>query len=346
MVQKYSADSATGVLGNTDTKTPKKKQQKIPKEKKKQSNACIKFCFTKNDIPQNEEEAIQLYDNYSAIIKNIPNIVFYIFQLELGEDNKRYHLQGYLDLEFKARFTEWKHIENGAHFTPAKGSRQHNINYCSKSNTKVKGPTIWDKSKEPKYTLEQLQMVSYDNLYDFQKTILNTMRNDNSDRDIYWYYSTCTNIGKTMIAKHLMYYDDFGLVAGDNKDIMCAIVGKDGKKPLKKGYLFNFSNDKNLKKISYASMEQMKDGLVFSPKFENNGMLVPPFKCICFANGPPIARKSDRWKVFEIREGIILDDKLDYYEKWQKIHSIKNKNVFKEIIEFKFKEEEIIVNFD
>lgn len=330
MAKKNSANSVKGVLGNTESKPPPKKQ----------SNACKNFSFTKNDIPQIEEEAIKFYENYSARLLKIPNIIYFIFQLELGEDNKRYHLQGYIQLSIKARFTEWKDIECGAHFEPSKGSRIQNDSYCSKSDTKVLGPTIWDKSKIPLYTPEQLHMVSEDKLYDFQKQILNIIRKCNSDRYIYWFYSEKTSIGKTMIGKHLMYYDDFGLVAGDNKDIMCAIVGKDGRKPLKKGYLFNFSNDKNLRKVSYTSMEQMKDGFIFSPKYESGGMLVPPFRCVCFANGPPVVRNSDRWRIFEIRDGVLLDcNKLN---EDQKIHCIKYKNVLNDIPKYRFKEKKIV----
>lgn len=329
IVQKVQSD-----LGNTETKSQPKKGQQI---------ATKRYCFTKNDIPQNEEEAKEFYRAYSAKIKQIKNIIFYVFSLELGENERTYHLQGYIELSVKARITEFKEIEGGAHFIKSKGTKQQNIDYCSKGDTHIEGPTIWDKLKEPKYSPQQLGMVSADDLWEFQKEILKIARGPIDDRKIYWFYSTETGTGKTQVAKHLMYYDDFGLVNGDNADIMCAILGKDGKKDLKKGYLFNFSNDKNLKKVSYASMEQMKDGLLFSTKYESGGILIPPLNVVCFANGPPVMKYSNRWRIYEIKnKKIIL--KNPHEQDFKIDHALKFNQCLNELLS-KFMKEEIMIEF-
>lgn len=283
-------------LGNTETKSQPKKEQQI---------ATKRYCFTKNDIPQNEEEAIIFYSSYSANLLKVKNIIYHIFSLELGE-NKTYHLQGYIELEIKARITELKKFESGAHFEPCKGKREDNIAYCSKQDeTHIIGPTIYDKSKEPKYTPEQLRIIPEEKLYLWQKKALKIARKPINDREIYWFWSKETATGKTQVNKHLMYYDKFDFVDGDKSNIMCAIVGEDGNKEIKKGYVFNFSNDKDLKKVSYTAMENMKDGLIFSGKYKSGGMLIPPLQVIVMANGPPECKLSDRWVVYEIKGGDI-----------------------------------------
>lgn len=283
-------------LGNTETKSQPKKAQQI---------ATKRYCFTKNDIPQNEEEAKVFYSSYSAKLKEVKNIIFHIFSLELGE-NKTFHLQGYIELEIKARITELKKFESGAHFEPCKGNRDDNISYCSKNDeTHIIGPTIYDKSKEPKYTPQQLRILPEDKLYRWQKKALEIARGEIDDRDIYWFWSKETGTGKTQVNKHLMYYDSFDFVDGDKGNIMCAIVGDDGKKEIKKGYVFNFSNDKDLNKVSYTAMENMKDGLIFSGKYKSGGMLIPPLQVIVMANGPPACKLTNRWKVYEIKKSDI-----------------------------------------
>jgi len=167
------------------------------------------------------------------------------------------------------------------------------------------GPTIYDKAKEPKYTPEQLRIIKDENLYAWQRKALSIARGKIDDRHIYWFWSKETATGKTQVIKHLMYYNKFDFVDGDKSNIMCAIVGDDGTKEIRDGYVFNFSNDKDLNKVSYTAMENMKDGLIFSGKYKSGGMLIPPLQVIVMANGPPQCKETNRWVVYEIKSGDI-----------------------------------------
>lgn len=290
-MQQNSSNSSKG-KGNTK---PSPKKQDSPKKE---------WCFTHNFEKVENKKVEETLIN--KIVLDFKAYNFYIFSLEIGEQGRR-HLQGYVEFPQKERLTAVKKlIDDSTHWEKAKGDRQSNITYISKEP--IKGPYLWDKSKQPKYTPKQLKMVEPESLFDFQKDCLSMARNQDSDRKIPWVFSKETGVGKTQICKHLMYYDNWGFVDGDKKDIMCAILGKDGTKELKNGYFFNFSNDKDLNKVSYQSMENMKDGLLFSSKYESGGVLVPPINLFVFANGPPKAKHSDRWEVF-----IIKDKKLIKY---------------------------------
>lgn len=286
-------------LGNTETKSQPKKEQQI---------ATKRYCFTKNDIPQNEEGAKIFYRTYSAKIKHIKNIVFYVFSLEKGENEGTYHLQGYMELSIKARITEFKEIEATAHFEKSKGNKQQNIDYCSKGDTHIEGPTIWDKSKEPKYTAEELGLIEPIKLYNWQRDAINIAQSKPDRRSIHWFFETEGNVGKTELARHLIYYHKFGLIEGAKKDIMCSILGEDGTKEIMRGYVFNFSRDKE-GKVSYDSMESIKDGLIFSSKYKSTGGIIPPCHIFVFANWKPDLTKMslDRWKIYNIKDKALIE---------------------------------------
>lgn len=270
---------------------------------KKQVSASKKYCFTHNfEIIENKKVEEALINKLVGTLKLISN--FYIFSLEIGTENKRRHLQGYIEFKDPVRITGIKNVvENTTNWRKADGSRQQNITYISKDP--IKGPYTYDVKNVPKYTAEQLRIQPADKLYKWQVKALEMARGDIDDRCIFWFWSAKPKVGKTQTLKHLMYYDNFDFVDGDKSNIMCAIVGDDGLKPLKRGYVFNFSNDKDLSKVSYTAMENMKDGLIFSGKYKSGGMLIPPLQVIVMANGPPVCKESDRWKVFEI-----VDDDL------------------------------------
>lgn len=284
-----SSNSSNGVLGNT-------------KSKPLQQSPSIRWCFTLNLKDKNEEEAIKIYSSYSSNIK--PFCKYFIYQLEKGTDGHVFHLQGYLELLEKSRLTAMKKIDEKAHWEPSKASRTANLAYCSKSETKVKEPIIWDKSKEPKYTAEQLMLIPFDNFKKWQREAVEKAQEPVNKRVIYWYWSSQGCMGKTEVVKHLIYYYNWGYIDGDKQSIMCSILGEDGTKEIKEGYVFNFGRDKDMRKVSYTAMENIKDGLLFSSKYKSNGGLFPPAKLIVMANAPPIENKlsTDRWKIINVDE--------------------------------------------
>lgn len=286
-MSKNSSNSSSEVLGNT-------------KPKPAQQSPSIRWCFTLNMKDKNEEEALQIHSSYSSIIK--PFCKYYIYKLEKGLENGVYHLQGYLELLEKARFTAMQKIDGKAHWEPAKANRLMNIAYCSKLESKVSEPIIWDKSLEPKYSPEQLMLIPFEDFKDWQKEAIKIAQQPVDKRKIYWYWSREGNMGKTEVAKHLIYHYNWGYLDGDKSSIMCSILGEDGQKEIKAGYVFNFGRNKDMTKISYTAMENMKDGLLFSSKYKSNGGLYPPLKIIVMANDPPIewGLSQDRWVIINV----------------------------------------------
>ena len=61
--------------------------------------------------------------------------------------------------------------------------------------------------------------------------------------------------------------------------------------------------------ISFASIEEIKNRMLFSSKYESTMAVLPSHVHVfCFANQPPewTSLSADRWKVFEIKDGVMV----------------------------------------
>lgn len=86
------------------------------------ANASINWCFTVNNYTSTDE---QLFQDL--------NVRFIIYGRETG-DNGTPHLQGFLQLEKKKRFTGMKKIHPKAHWEPMRSTVHDCITYCSKQD--------------------------------------------------------------------------------------------------------------------------------------------------------------------------------------------------------------------
>ena len=93
-----------------------------------QSSAVINWCFTiNNPHPYDEDVLKALFPDVAAYL---------IFGREVGKKGTP-HLQGYLQLKKKKRFTAMKKIHKEAHWEPAEGDQRSNFNYCTKDGDYV-----------------------------------------------------------------------------------------------------------------------------------------------------------------------------------------------------------------
>lgn len=96
-------------------------------------------CFTINNI-ENEYTALSLIDLYigSGIAK------FLIFQEEQGDLTGHNHYQGYIEFNGSHDFHKIVGLlPPGAHVEAAKGSKAHNVDYCSKLHGRISGPYVY-----------------------------------------------------------------------------------------------------------------------------------------------------------------------------------------------------------
>lgn len=293
------------------------------------------WCFTWNNY--SEEDLATLETNFKKEIKT--NKLFqYLFSREVGEKCGTPHLQGWIstgDPKIKIRPNEkFKTMKNGINLVrweKTKGSKEDNVKYCTKSGGEMHSNVTL--LKDPLKGLE---------LYEYQKEILDLINTEPDNRSIYWYWEQTGNLGKTTLAKHICMNHKALYVNGKAADIKSAIVtelkeGRDAPKIVLFGYP-RTSEDY----VSYASLEEVKDGLFFSGKYESGMCIFNPPHVIVFANFMPDESKlsKDRWIVRHIRpEEVVkeeeerdpvepyegdIDEILDdeWYEKIEKEYNI------------------------
>ena len=281
---------------------------------KKQGIQLKRWFFTFNNYTLDNIRDLEM--RFSEICQK------YVFQEEKGQ-NGTPHLQGSIWLNKKMRFSEFN-LPKTIHWEKMR-NEDASTRYCSKDDTK--NGKRWSKgfNDEDFLPLEVLNTLKYENLFQWQKFIVDLFKTPSTNRLVYWIYSTCGNVGKSMLCNY--FYDNVDSVCfvdGVKKaDIVNGIFNYNlmnprGKKALgsKSVVLFDIPRNSG-NKICYASIESIKNGLIFNTKFETGAVRFnSPHICI-FANQPPVMDETltaDRWRIYEIKE----DKSLEYKDMTKK----------------------------
>jgi len=138
---------------------------------------------------------------------------------------------------------------------------------------------------------------TYDNvvLRPWQQRIDDELRGAAGDRKILWIYETEGNIGKSWYSKYLVAQK--GAVRFPNcrtQDLAMAYKGE----PI---VAFDFSRTVD-GRVNYSVIEQLKDGSIFSSKYESRNKYFGSPHIVCFANWLPDLSccSKDRWDIREI----------------------------------------------
>lgn len=251
------------------------------------------WCFTYNNYKLETLETMETQFR-SLNIK-------YIIGKEVGE-NGTPHLQGYIECDKKIRPIEYLKLDKNIHWEKAKGDKQSNIKYCSKDEDYI--------TNMNEDIIEDLFIGKIP--YDYQKFILNLIKQKPDSRTIHWFYDHIGNTGKTSFSKHicLKHRDDAIYISGKSSDIKCAIASCK-KKP--RICIFDFVRSSE-EFISYEAIEAVKNGIFFSGKYESETVIMNCPHVIIFANFEPEKSKLslDRWKIIEATRNI-TDPKITEY---------------------------------
>lgn len=207
---------------------------------------------------------------------------------EVGDVKGTPHLQAYAEFHCKLRpknlFTKEIHWEK------CKGSRCQNVAYCSKE-----GDIIFEKGLKA-----QVDILQESQLRDWQKGILEMLKDKPNDRTIHWYWSDEGGVGKTTFSKYLSVTQGaipIGGKSGDQKNAILSYYDKFGDYPRVIIYPIPRSG-----KINYIALEQLKDMYFYSPKYEGGVVCGNPPHLLVFANAEPDYEclSKDRWRVHKI----------------------------------------------
>lgn len=271
--------------GNTSSSPGNTKKERKTKNSVPTVNPAIAWVFTLNNpnLPEDHN-----------IIRNNPKIKEYQYQLERGESGTP-HFQGFLRFYSKARP---KSIipDTRIHWEVMRGSVAENRIYCSKNDDVIEGP--WYKGIRP---TRPKCSINESILYPWQKELEEQINKTPDDRTIMWYWEPDGKMGKTQFSKYLtLKYECLFLTgkAGDMKFAVANYVKTNGDPWL---IIINAPRS-NTDYISYGGIEEIKDGIFFSGKYESEQCIYPSPHILIFANEEPKIDKlsADRWKIVRV----------------------------------------------
>lgn len=134
-------------------------------------------------------------------------------------------------------------------------------------------------------------------LFEWQIELFELLEQEPNSRDVLWIWSNEGAVGKSETLKHLVSCNGFQpMQNAQSRDLSCAWKGGN--------VAFDYSRHQE-GEINYSIIENIKNKLVFSPKYESTCKMSDNFKdvyVVCFSNSlPDITKLShDRWKIYKI----------------------------------------------
>lgn len=271
--------------GNTNS-PPKKKQKRDP--------GANRWCFTWNNYPEDwVAQMAQGLDGCEWI--GVP---------EIAPTTGTPHIQGYVEFPLRVRPAGYKGMPKEIHWgdkfgKPCKGTRHHNIGYCTKGPDNIPFST----TEGMEGTLRVPRELTFPVMdREWQLEILEEIKKVPDDRKIFWYWGD-GGIGKTTFAKYLVVKKGAIIVSGKGADVrnaVCTYLKDTGSFP--EIVVFPIPRSFKSEYLSYEALENVKDMFFYSGKYEGGQVAGPPPHLFVFANEPPDESKiwHDRWVVKEI----------------------------------------------
>lgn len=266
-------DTQVNTLGGGNTKTPPRYR---------------KYIFTLNNWSQEE---------YEYIVKclTLKHGEFIIGE-EIGE-NGTPHLQGFVKFKNAIQFNTIKQIMPRAHIERARGTIEENKIYCSKEKIKICTLPIERKEKIIKYIYDKIVWKEW------QQKIIDIAETKPDDRTINWVWDKMGNSGKSFLAKYLVVKYNALVCSGKKSDIFHEIKLWLEMNPHDDPKIIIMDVPRhNTEYINYGCLEEIKNGMLYSGKYEGGICVFFSPHVFVFANIEPDYTKmsNDRWNVIEL----------------------------------------------
>lgn len=260
--------------------------------------SSIYWRFTFNNYAEHIKNGIA---GFAAFVDKLNKDGLYVFQKEICPETGTPHLQGYVKFNTKRRPNErYKYYtSNGKYamrwFKSSKnfwnGGTGSGPSYCLKSESK-------DPADMHLYTnIDSLNQIEVDEPYGWQLKIMEIIKEKPDKRTIHWFWSEKGGVGKTTLAKYLCVNHKALYIGGKADDIKCAVAAME-KKPI----IIIMGIPRCTEHISWKGIEEVKDGLFFSGKYESGMCIYNSPHVIVLANEAPDIDKlsKDRWNIVKI----------------------------------------------
>lgn len=262
-----------------------------PKLTKTRENKQPQWCFTWHNYPENWEE---------MFIELRGLLVGYIVGQEICPQTLRPHLQGWIDFGPKrGRWSELK-LPKELHWEKAKGSPASNWTYCTKDDKAVVYGTGELARPEEPYSVE-LELCPW------QSRLTTILKDEPDPRTVWWLWEPKGRAGKTLFQKWWCCNNQNTLVlsgkASDMKHGVITWINDTGRAP--RVILCNIPRSTEEQYVSFTGLEEVKDMLFYSGKYEGGMVNQKPPHLVIFANWEPDTKKmsGDRWRVVRLPDG-------------------------------------------
>jgi hypothetical protein len=258
------------------------------------------WCFTYNNYP---EDAVETLETCFKGFKDDLQLG-YIFGKEIGDGTQGVpegtpHLQGYIftggsKYKNKIRPIEKFRLSNKIHWEKRKHGHMHCINYCAKD-----GDYFHSADAKP---AKPLRLITPDRPW--QREVVRLAEQEPDDRTIHWFWEAQGGVGKTSLCKWLVVRMGAIILGGKASDIRNGVIDYYNKNKCTPELIVVNITRSQEQWVSYEGLENVKDMLFYSGKYEGGMVCGPPPQLMIFANFAPKmeAVSADRWHVMDISE--------------------------------------------
>lgn len=193
------------------------------------------------------------------------------------------------------------------HFEAARSKRKV-LDYVTKEDTRMAGTQQVSagvrlpkrrKVYTPKDPLEGKTLRRW------QADLKDSLLDAPDDRTIYWFWDYSGGTGKTAFAKHRVLSTQQAMyVQGGARDIAYALGAWIDSTCSSPREIYIDIPRAGMQHVSYPAIEGLKNGILFSSKYESRQIVFDTPHVIVFANEQPDTSKlsSDRWKITELND--------------------------------------------
>ncbi len=277
MTQSQQSQEISGSLGNIE-----------PNSSPKKNSRGRKWVFTLNNYtPLNVTDMNKWIDNDCKDGG---------FGEEVAPTTGTPHMQGFLHFKNQKTFNQIKKKFPRMWFEKMKGNKSQNLKYCSKDG-------IYHGKKTWKQKLHARLLAKYDNIIwkEWQQYILDYIMEEPDDREIFWIWEGPGSVGKSFLARYIVLKHQAVIANGkkDNVFNQIKICLDEEREP--KIIILDIPRHQ-MDYLNYGCLEQLKNGMLYSGKYEGGICLFEHPHVIVFANTPPLRHKmsEDRWTVLHL----------------------------------------------
>lgn len=240
-----------------------------PSKRMRSQNGGKRWCFVWNNYPENW---------WAPMAPGFEGCQW-LAGYEVGESGTP-HIQGYVEFPKKVRPIGYKNMPKEIHWEACKGDRASNIAYVSKERNKAGGNLPWPR---PLPVIE---------LYGWQTDVQEKFESDPDNRSIFWYWSEEGRRGKSSACRWLIRQGAL-ICSGKASDMKYLIIKYHEKNGVYPDCIV-FDVPRSMENyLSYTGIEEIKNGVFASTKYECSTVEMPHPHVFVFANFGPNMRDKD-----------------------------------------------------